>query len=161
MRVVGSSVRCITYTHNQQFLASSDDSGRVKFSQPNFVLLNVIQAHKEPCRCIAFSPLDVKFATCSDDSTIKIHDLTKELPERTMTGHGGDVRWVDWHPTRGLLASGSKDHSVRLWDVRTGNCEALIHGHKNGVLQVRWNTINGNWLLSCSRDNLVKVHDAR
>ena len=38
------------------------------------IKVNVVQAepaHKEAVRGIAFSPSDLKFATCSDDSTIK------------------------------------------------------------------------------------------
>lgn len=34
-------------------------------------LLQAEPAHKEAVRGIAFSPSDLKFATCSDDSTIK------------------------------------------------------------------------------------------
>ena len=37
-------------------------------------------------------------------------------------GHGWDVRCVDWHPQKGLLASGSKDNTVKLWDPRSGQC---------------------------------------
>lgn len=37
-------------------------------------------------------------------------------------GHGADVKCVDWHPLKGLVASGSKDtqQPVKLWDPRTG-----------------------------------------
>ncbi len=42
----------------------------------------------------------------------QIHDLLTGATECTMTGHGSDVRWVDWHPTRGVVASCSKDHQV-------------------------------------------------
>eukprot|EP00983_Pelagomonas_calceolata_P060950 1146605-Pelagomonas_calceolata.AAC.3 len=40
------------------------------------------------------------------------------------SGHGGDVRWVDWHPRMGLIASGSKDALTKLWDPR---CVAVSH----------------------------------
>lgn len=54
------------------------------------------------------------------------------------SGHGGDVRWVDWHPTKGVIASCSKDACVKLWDPRRGgSCLTTLHGHKNGVFQVR------------------------
>ncbi len=55
-----------------------------------------------------------------------------------VAGHGGDVRWVEWHPSQGLLASGSKDALVKLWDPRAGAMAlATMHGHKNGLMQVR------------------------
>lgn len=35
-----------------------------------------------------------------------------------------------------------------------------MHGHKNTVTKVSWND-NGNWLLTGSRDQLIKVYDIR
>jgi WD40 repeat protein len=40
--------------------------------------------------------------------------LTRDL------GHGWDVKCVEWHPTKGLLVSGSKDNQIKFWDPRTG-----------------------------------------
>lgn len=53
-------------------------------------------------------------------------------------GHGGDVKWVEWHPWKGLLASASRDASVKLWDPRAGGhgCVSTLHGHKQAVNQV-------------------------
>jgi len=34
------------------------------------------------------------------------------------------------------------------------------HGHKNNILDVKWNK-NGNWLLSASKDQIVKLFDIR
>lgn len=105
------------------------------FSQ-EFKFMSYHQAHKERCWCVSFSPSDLKFATSSDDSTVKVHDFLLSSCESTLTGHGGDVRWVDWHPSRGVVASASKDASVKLWEPRSASCAATLHGHKNGVLQV-------------------------
>lgn len=35
-------------------------------------------------------------------------------------GHGSDVKSCDWHPDKALIATGSKDNYVRIWDPRTG-----------------------------------------
>ena len=34
------------------------------------------------------------------------------------------------------------------------------HAHKSTVMQIRWNQ-NGNWLLTASRDHLLKLFDIR
>ena len=47
---------------------------------------------------------------------------------------------VDWHPSFALLASGSRDNSVRLWDPRAAEndgCLATLRGHKQDVMMVR------------------------
>ena len=38
------------------------------------------------------------------------------------TGHGADVKCVDWHPRKNLLVSGSKDNQqpIKLWDAKAG-----------------------------------------
>ena len=45
-----------------------------------------------------------------------------------ILGHGADVKCVDWHPQKALIASGSKDtqQPVKLWDPRTGNSLATL-----------------------------------
>ena len=48
----------------------------------------------------------------------------------------------------------------QLWDPRTGGCLSTLYGHKNTVTKVAWND-NGNWLLTSSRDQLIKLYDIR
>lgn len=65
-------------------------------------------------------------------------------------------------PTKSLLASGSKDNQqpIKLWDPKSGTSLATIHAHKATVMELKWNK-NGNWLLTASRDHLLKVFDIR
>lgn len=78
-----------------------------------------------------FSPNDSKFASCSDDGAIKIWDFGEAFEERAITGHGWDVKTVDWHPYRSLLASGSKDNLIKLWDPKSGNNLATMYQLKS------------------------------
>lgn len=40
----------------------------------------------------------------------------------TYNGHEGAIWTVDVDPTTTLMASGSADNTIRLWEVRTGRC---------------------------------------
>lgn len=99
--------------------------------------LNAWPGHREAIRGLSFSPDDGRFATASDDATIRIWAFEESREERVLTGtrvpaletlhvltqlqgHGWDVKCVEWHPTKGLLASGSKDNLIKFWDPRTG-----------------------------------------
>ncbi len=54
----------------------------------------------------------------------------QELKERrTLKGHTGFVVSVAFSPDGKTLASGSHDHTVKLWDVRTGKNIATFQGH--------------------------------
>lgn len=59
--------------------------------------------------------------TCADDKTLKIWDLPKKTMEKELSGHGNDITSCEWHPFQSLVASASKDHSVKLWCPKTGD----------------------------------------
>ena len=46
------------------------------------------------------------------------------------SGHNWDVRCIDWHPTKGLLASGGKDNLLKLWDPKTDKELATLYVHQ-------------------------------
>uniref|UniRef100_A0AC34GWV4 Uncharacterized protein n=1 Tax=Panagrolaimus sp. ES5 TaxID=591445 RepID=A0AC34GWV4_9BILA len=157
------AIRAIKWSSDANFMASADHNGFVKYWQPNMNNVNMFQAHKDdPVRGLTFSPTNIKIATASDDGTARIFDFENCTEERVLRGHGSDVRCIDWHSTKGLIVTGSRDSQqpVKLWDPRTGNCLATLHDHKNSVTAVKWNK-NGHWLLSGSRDHLIKLYDIR
>eukprot|EP00096_Caligus_rogercresseyi_P015560 TRINITY_DN8012_c0_g1_i1.p1 TRINITY_DN8012_c0_g1~~TRINITY_DN8012_c0_g1_i1.p1 ORF type:complete len:606 (+),score=189.04 TRINITY_DN8012_c0_g1_i1:48-1820(+) len=157
-----SPVRAMEWSHSDEWMVTGDHGGYVKYWQSNMNNVKMFQAHKEAVRSVSFSPTDAKFATSSDDGTVRIWDFHSCTEERVLRGHGADVKSVDWHPTKGLLASGSKDSQqpIKIWEPRTGAVLATLHAHKNTVMSVQWNK-NGNWLLTASRDHLLKLFDIR
>ena len=67
----------------------------------------------------------------------QIWDFKTAQCEAAMAGHGGDVKACDWHPAKSVVASGSKDTVVKLWDARSGGrALATLHGHKATIMQV-------------------------
>ena len=160
-----TQVRDMRWSHDDLWMLTTDNNGWVKYWQANMNNVHTFRAHDEACRSVSFSPTDVKFATCSDDGTVRIWDMyhNHDEPERVLKGHGSDVKVVDWHPEKGLLASGSKDSQqpVILWDPRSGKPLTTIREHRNSVFDLSWNKQNGNWLATGSRDHLIKLYDIR
>ncbi|KAH8850641.1 pre-mRNA 3' end processing protein WDR33 [Schistosoma japonicum] len=157
-----SQIRCMKWSHNEEWLLTADHSGYVKYWQANMNNVEMYQAHKEPIRGVSFCPFDNKFVTCSDDSTVRIWDFHRCAEERVLRGHGSDVRSVAWHPVLSLIISGSKDaqQPIKLWDPKTGESVSTLYVHKNTCTDVSWND-NGNWFLTASRDHLIKLFDLR
>lgn len=59
--------------------------------------------------------------------------------------------------SNGLCVSGSKDHTLRVWDLRYGKCLHTLSGHKRFVTYV---TVNqGGMCISKSCDNIIRVWD--
>ncbi|XP_017773061.1 PREDICTED: pre-mRNA 3' end processing protein WDR33 isoform X2 [Nicrophorus vespilloides] len=157
-----SPVRTMVWSHNDSWMVTGDHAGYVKYWQSNMNNVKMFQAHKEALRGISFSPTDSKFVTCSDDGTLRIWDFFRYQEEKVLRGHGADVKCVHWHPQKGLIISGSKDNQqpIKLWDPKSGQSLATLHAHKSTVMDLKWND-NGNWLITASRDHLLKLFDLR
>uniref|UniRef100_A0A1B0B821 WD repeat-containing protein 55 homolog n=1 Tax=Glossina palpalis gambiensis TaxID=67801 RepID=A0A1B0B821_9MUSC len=157
-----TSVRTMVWSHNDSWMVTGDHGGYVKYWQSNMNNVKMFQAHKEAIRGISFSPTDNKFVSCSDDGTLRIFDFLRCQEEKILRGHGADVKCVHWHPQKGLIVSGSKDNQqpIKLWDPKSGGALATLHAHKSTVMDLKWND-NGNWLVTASRDHLLKLFDLR
>ncbi|XP_055605430.1 pre-mRNA 3' end processing protein WDR33-like [Uranotaenia lowii] len=78
------SVRTMVWSHNDNWMVTGDHSGFVKYWQSNMNNVKMFQAHKEPIRGISFSPSDTKFASCSDDGTVRVWDFFRCQEERVL-----------------------------------------------------------------------------
>ena len=161
MQAHEAAIRAVEYTSTDDWLLSADQTGVVKYWQTNFNNVKEIQAHTEAVRGLSIAPTDTKFVTCADDTTLKIWDFASSTEESTLTGHGWEVKSVDWHPHKGLLVSGSKDHQVKFWDPRTGRCLTTLHGHKNPISKTMFEPVQGNMLATCARDHTARIFDLR
>lgn len=162
MQAHDSQILALQYSHNDEWLLSGDLNGVIKYWQPNFNNVNILNGHTQGIRDIAFSPNDSKFLTCGDDSTLKIWNFNNGKEERSLAGHHWEVKSADWHPNLGLIVSGSKDNLVKLWDPRSSTCVTTLHGFKHTVNKCRFQPTGTKRLLaSVSRDRSCRVFDLR
>jgi WD40 repeat protein len=74
---------------------------------------------------------------------------------QTLDGHSGSVESVALSPD-GLLASGSGDRTISLWNTATGTLQLTIEGHSNWVRSVAFST-DGRLLASGSGDKTIRL----
>ena len=61
------------------------------------------------------------------------------------------MRGIAFSPDSRLLASGSEDHTIKLWDVASGNKVRTLSGHSDSVNCVAFSP-DGRWLASGGAD---------
>jgi WD40 repeat protein len=82
--------------------------------------------------------------------------LSQGQPVRTLTGHTGYVRSVAFSPDGRLLASGSRDETIKLWEVASGRLVRTLSGHTSWVESVAFSP-DGRLLASGSVDTTIKL----
>ena len=165
-----AAVRSLMWSRTGEWMVSADHDGCIKYWQSTLNNVKEISdAHPgSPVRELSFGPTDAKFCSCSDDATVKIWDFERGALDALLVGsdtdggksHRFDVKTAQWHPVKGLIASGSKDNMTKLWDPRARREVGTLHVHKSTVNALRWHP-SGDFLLSGGRDQLVKLFDLR
>ena len=56
------------------------------------------------------------------------------------------------------MASGSRDKTIKIWEVRNGRCVLTLVGHDNWVNDLVFHP-NGRFLLSVSDDKSIRIWD--
>ncbi|HDS29066.1 MAG TPA: WD40 repeat domain-containing protein, partial [Candidatus Acetothermia bacterium] len=77
---------------------------------------------------------------------------------RTLDDHTDLVRSVAFNPEGTLLASGSKDSTIKVWDVESGEVLATLAGHVGMVRSVLFSP-DGTLLASAGADGAVRFWD--
>ncbi len=78
-----------------------------------------LQGHTDDVHAVAFSPDGRHAVSGSDDTTVRVWDLTSGKEEKVLRGHSKKVWAVAFLGSHQVLSS-SWDGTVRLWDLRTG-----------------------------------------
>jgi WD40 repeat protein len=130
--------------------------------------------HNDHVRFVAFHPTAPLLATGSDDSTVKLWRLVTtpdglissatcvETLDKSNGGHISYVLSIAFHPTAPLLATGSHDNTVKLWQLSSDNssatCVATLDrsngGHSYAVNSVAFHP-TAPLLATSSHDNAI------
>lgn len=84
---------------------------------------------------------------------------SRSVSELTLAGHTAEVRCVAVASSARRVVSGSRDCTVRIWDLDTGAELRVLRGHEALVAHVVI-TPDGSRVVSASEDRTVRVWDA-
>ena len=159
----------VAFSPDGKTLASSSSDRMVKLWETSSgKCLKSLRGHSQQIRTVAFSPDGKTLASGSDDHSVRLWNQHTGECLRVLQGHTSWVSSVAFSPvsqavaTLGtsdcLLASGSEDQSVRVWETGTNLCLKTLQGHSNGVWSVAFSP-QGTTLASGSQDGVIRFWD--
>ena len=90
---------------------------------------------------------------------MQLWDVSEKKHVRSVSAHRLRIGALTWHGH--LLASGSRDRSIKIMDVRSKEKEVIkICNHTQEVCGLKW-SCDGSFLASGGNDNALKVWDPR
>jgi WD40 repeat protein len=93
--------------------------------------------------------------TVSNDSATFWQLATGTLLHR-LEGHGGEITDIAFSPDGRLLASSSKDGSIRLWDVMSKALLHILRGNGSQLLSLAFPS-DGTLLVSGTSDGSICI----
>eukprot|EP00897_Mesotaenium_endlicherianum_P007597 jgi/Mesen1/6866/ME000351S05977 len=125
----------------------------------------IYQVHKGVVEDVAWHHSHTHmFGSVGDDKALIVWDMRSppaESPLHKIEAHSAEVNCLSFNPfNEFLLATGSADKTVALWDIR--KIDEHLHTfeiHTEEVFQVGWSPTNETVLASCGADRRLMVWD--
>ena len=106
---------------------------------------------------MAFTPNRSGWLGIMDSNHIYLGNPYAASPRITFT-YGSPINSIAFDPGGSLLASGSVDNTIQLWDPTTSTLLATLEGHTESVLSVAFSP-DGSRLASGGGDGTVRLWD--
>lgn len=110
---------------------------------------------------IAISPTTRELAKSRQKSSIvEVGDILTDKLRLVLSGHIDEVTSIAYSPDGSLIATASKDTTLRLWSTSSGESLHTLNGHSECVNRVAFSPI-GSQLVSCSEDKTLRTWSAQ
>ncbi len=151
----GSAVESLALSGDVPLLASGAVDGTVKiWHLGTRELLRTLSGHAAAVNAVALSGSSTLISGSSDTMLKRRHVNTGGI-QNSWSGHLLPIGAIALHPQRQLLASGSHDTTLKLWDPHQGKLLQTLTDHNSAIETIAFGP-RGD-LVSGSRDRTLKI----
>lgn len=141
-----------------------------QYFDPGSEISSFVNVHNSPISSFQFDlPFGHLFSSPNDNPEIKIWDLSKDIQIGELKGHHDTVYCMELDKSYNMLVTGSKDSTIKMWDLNksvhtfnkhsepnTNLCVYSFDEHMDSVTNV---SINSHYLVSGSQDSTIRQWD--
>nr|CAB3264628.1 lissencephaly-1 homolog [Phallusia mammillata] len=165
---------------NDHIVSASRDKTIKLWELATGYCIKTFLGHKEWVRMIRPNSDGSLLASCSNDQTVRVWVTASAECKFELRDHDHVVECVSWAPEAShanicaaagvevrkgekvgpFIVSGSRDKTLRIWDVSTSQCMFTLIGHDNWVRGAVFHP-RGKFLLTSSDDKTLRVWDIK
>ena len=156
-------VRIALFSLNGEWIISGGADKNIMIWSLDGTLLHTIKGHTADIRCLSISPSGEFIASGSGDNILKLWQIEHAQGETaiaevleifSITAHTSAIRSVSFSVDGNLLATGSADKNIKIWDLH-GKEQQIFKGHTDPIRSISFSP-DGKTLLSASLDSTVR-----
>jgi WD40 repeat protein len=139
-----SEITAIILDETERKIIVGDHSGRIiMVDSLSGAQLKEFNNHSDEVTAMFYVPGDKLLITCSWDRKIMIHndnlktgikEKNKGIVRTVINAHADDILCVGYSRSLDMIATGSRDCQIRLWDYETCKLEGCLIGHSSDII---------------------------
>ncbi|KAK6191422.1 hypothetical protein SNE40_003116 [Patella caerulea] len=173
------NVSSITFMPSGDFIVSASRDKTIKMWEvATGYCVKTFTGHREWVRMVRVNKDGSLLASCSNDQTVRVWVVATKECKAELREHEHTVECIAWAPESAypsigeaggadakkssgpFLISGSRDKTMKMWDISSGLCLFSLVGHDNWVRGIVFHP-GGLFILSASDDKTLRVWDIK